>query len=178
MSLPESKFQVPQAYSLDPYRWLLINQLPQYLLVSIFLAFNFRFPDLWHLDEASLVLVGPQQKVHHQKSGRGGRANSWYVIWFYPQLMKLTVLSVGWVKLNQRWICLFSLTLGHLTGSQSHSTYPSFTFSPQLLFGCFLWFWTPQKWTGRKRCQDLWSEAMNVGTKLLIAITNKIVRRK
>jgi len=22
------------------------------------------------------VLVGPQQKVHHQKSGRGGRANS------------------------------------------------------------------------------------------------------
>ena len=116
MSLPESKFQVPQAYSLDPYRWLLINQLPQYLLVSIFLAFNFRFPDLWHLDEASLVLVGPQQKVHHQKSGRGGRANSWYVTCF-PQLMKLTVLSVAWVKSNQRWICLFSLTLGHLTGS-------------------------------------------------------------
>ena len=36
-----------------------------------------RFPDLWHLDEASLVLVGPQQKVQHQKSGRGGRDYSW-----------------------------------------------------------------------------------------------------
>ena len=41
------------------------------------------------------------------------------------------VFSVGWVRQkNQQWICLFSLTLGRLTGAQVLLAYPSCNFLP------------------------------------------------
>ena len=47
-----------------------------------------RFPDLWHLDEASLVLVGPQSKVQSRKTNRDCKNTRWQI------LCSLTLYSV------------------------------------------------------------------------------------
>ena len=83
------------------------------------------------------MLVGPQSKVQSRKTNRDCKNTRWQIlcsltlhsifttlIYVYPtfilfskrtltaKVVSHVIPSVGCMKLNQQWICLFSLTLG------------------------------------------------------------------
>ena len=125
---------------------------------------------------------GPSPKIWQRWQRLQLVCNMYPKFWSSFSWSFVTVSPVGWVKLNQQWICLFSLTLGLHIGiclvygkwTIGHPLQYNF---PQLLLGCVLWFRNQVKWFARASSyQDSWSEAKRIGTKLLIAIVTNIVR--
>ena len=94
--MDQAKFEIPSAYNLDPCRWLYFRQISLSMWTVSVNIINWqlvfcRFPDLWHLEEVSMVLVEPRKRhlVSSKKSSFSRRHSYRWKIWLLFNIVNL-----------------------------------------------------------------------------------------